>query len=669
MARTAMSVLLLAVCLTAGGASETLDEQSMNANPIRRIVSLLQGMAKKLSEEGEKDHELFDKFMCYCKKQKAAAAKAIAETSGKDPQLASDIEESTEKIKQINLELEAAKADIKASEEAVDSATEQRKSQNTQYQAKQSELSGFVGSLGKAIPALEKGAGGAFLQAQSALKVALLQAVAAAQNAPEGDRESVMSFLGESVDSEYAPQSGEVIGILKTMQADYVEDLARVEKDEAEQQNLFEDLKGAKTRQAKTMRGTLAKKIATVGQLKVKIVQLKGEVRGSQDAQAANAKFGAELEKNCKERETENDAKIKSRGDELNAINDTIKILNDDDALDTFKNALPSPSLLQMQTGTAPQRKQALAIIRAMSHGKHSTKLDFLQMVLGSHKVNFAKVGKMIDDMLQILKNEQKDDKKKRQYCRQRLVNAQDKKRGLKTKVKDASHDMEEQADIVDESKSNIKALKDHIRGLDKSVKQATTQRKSEHSQYVETMSTNSAAKDLLGVAKERLNKFYNPSAKGSFVQVSEHTQTKQACRDVVSMLDKLALGLTREMAEEKHDEEQSQKDYVRLMADSAGKRKADTKAISGEEKTKAEAEEEKVGFAENKGAEKKELKATRKYTKGLHTTCDWLLANYDLRQKSRATEAESLQSAKDVLHGAVFVATKVTGKHLRGHQ
>jgi hypothetical protein len=290
-------------------------------------------------------------------------------------------------------------------------------------------------------------------------------------------------------------------------------------------------------------------------------------------------------------------------------------------------------------------------------------------MVLGSHKVNFSKVSKMIDDMLQILANEQKDDKKKRQYCHQRLAQAKDKTKELKTKLKDVRHDMEEQADIVAESKSNIKSLQEHIRGLDKSVKQATSQRKSEHAQYVETMSTNEAAKDLLGVAKERLNKFYNPSAEGSFAQISQHSQTKQACGDVVSMLDKLALGLTREMVEDKHDEEQSQKEYQRLLADSAGKRKADTKAISGEEKTKADAEEEKVGYAESKGAGKKELEATRNYTKGLHSDCDWLLTNYDLRQKSRAAEAESLQSAKDVLHGAVFVSTKVTGKHLRGHQ
>merc|ERR1711935_1251783 len=47
--------------------------------------------------------------------------------------------------------------------------------------------------------------------------------------------------------------------------------------------------------------------------------------------------------------------------------------------------------------------------------------------------------------------------------------------------------------------------------GLDKSVAEATETRKKEHDDYVETLAANSAAKDLLSFAKNRLNKFYSP--------------------------------------------------------------------------------------------------------------------------------------------------------------
>merc|ERR1712205_114648 len=58
---------------------------------------------------------------------------------------------------------------------------------------------------------------------------------------------------------------------------------------------------------------------------------------------------------------------------------------------------------------------------------------------------------------------------------------------------------------------SEIDTLEDSIRALDKSVAEATEQRKEEHEEFTELMSSNSAAKELIGFAKNRLNKFYNP--------------------------------------------------------------------------------------------------------------------------------------------------------------
>merc|ERR1711870_28017 len=56
-----------------------------------------------------------------------------------------------------------------------------------------------------------------------------------------------------------------------------------------------------------------------------------------------------------------------------------------------------------------------------------------------------------------------------------------------------------------------IAALNAAIKALDKSVAEATEQRKNEHQDYKELMASDSAAKELLGFAKNRLNKFYNP--------------------------------------------------------------------------------------------------------------------------------------------------------------
>merc|ERR1712217_865688 len=48
-------------------------------------------------------------------------------------------------------------------------------------------------------------------------------------------------------------------------------------------------------------------------------------------------------------------------------------------------------------------------------------------------------------------------------------------------------------------------------KALDRSVAEATEQRKEEHAAHLELMSSDSAAKELLGFARNRLNKFYAP--------------------------------------------------------------------------------------------------------------------------------------------------------------
>merc|ERR1719399_2345055 len=56
-----------------------------------------------------------------------------------------------------------------------------------------------------------------------------------------------------------------------------------------------------------------------------------------------------------------------------------------------------------------------------------------------------------------------------------------------------------------------LKALVEGIAALDQSVLEATAQRKKENVEYTELMASNTAAKQLIEFAKNRLNKFYNP--------------------------------------------------------------------------------------------------------------------------------------------------------------
>merc|ERR1712151_441440 len=48
-------------------------------------------------------------------------------------------------------------------------------------------------------------------------------------------------------------------------------------------------------------------------------------------------------------------------------------------------------------------------------------------------------------------------------------------------------------------------------KALDKAVAEATEQRKEENKEFTDMIAADSAAKELLGIARNRLNQFYNP--------------------------------------------------------------------------------------------------------------------------------------------------------------
>merc|ERR1719343_758243 len=113
----------------------------------------------------------------------------------------------------------------------------------------------------------------------------------------------------------------------------------------------------------------------------------------------------------------------------------------------------------------------------------------------------------MIDQMVATLKKEQQDDDGKKEYCGSELDISDDKKKSLEKTVADTEASIATTKESIASATDDIAALK----ALDKSVAEATKQRQDENSDYKELMSQNTAAKELLSMALNRLNKFYHP--------------------------------------------------------------------------------------------------------------------------------------------------------------
>merc|ERR1719183_2251528 len=302
--------------------------------------------------------------------------------------------------------------------------------------------------------------------------------------------------------------------------------------------------------------------------------------------------------------------------------------------------------------------------------------------------------------MITLLKKEQVTDDDKKAYCEKLIDETEDKVKGLELDVSDLAKAIADAKESVATLSEEIEALEDGIKALDKQVAEATEQRKEEHAESVETLTSDNAAKELIGFAKNRMQKFYNPklykapparemseaerisvnnggtlaptAAPGgiagtgisALAQVAPppppetagaYAKKGEESGGVIAMMDMMIADLDKEITEVEVEEKNAQEEYEQLIQDSAKKRAIDSKSIEDKESTKADLEARLLKDGEEKTATTKEAMATHEYLAEVHSDCDWLLTNFDTRKTARAGEVDALTKAKAVLSGADY--------------
>jgi chromosome segregation ATPase len=467
-------LLVLACCSPA-----VLHATQSAGNPIRKVVTMLQDMEAKVKAEGKKQEAAYEAFMCYCKTGVSDLEASISAAEAKIESLTADIKGDLEKLKQTKENSKKHMTSRDDAKAAMQEATELRKKENTAFNQFKSDQETNIDAVQAATSAVEKGMGGSFLQT-SAANVVRKFAMERAEMSDDS-RSELLAFLAGSHSQGYAPASGEIVGILKQMGDTMNKDLADATAAEKTAIQDYEGLMSAKTKEVETLQKQIEGELKLIGELEMATADMTNDLEETEDSLAADKKFLKELEKGCATKTGEWEVICKTRAEELLAIAETIKVLNDDDALELFKKTLPgaSASLLQVQVSAKSMRARALEILRSVPR---SSQLDLVQMLLSitpgsTHKdtvaaknSNFATVIKMIDDMTVNLKKEQVADETKKEYCEVELDKTEDKNKVLENSLSDSNTAIEDMDGALATLADEMAALKAGIKALDKSV-------------------------------------------------------------------------------------------------------------------------------------------------------------------------------------------------------
>jgi len=563
----------------------------------------------------------------------------------------------------------------------LDKATAIREKQLAEFNAEEKDLLESISALKAAVTVLSKHQGGAFLQMPHShlLGVATTMQHELQKHAPllqgiisPSQRRAVASFIQAPQDyfdakptfkQSYAPQSGEIFGILTQMLETFQGNLAQSQKEENENQKAYEDLKAAKEAEIAAGQEQIDKKTGELADTDEKNAQAKEDIEDTKKSLSADEEFLMMLKEKCAMTDKEWEERQKTRQLEMEAVSKALAVLSGDDAHDLFTRTF-NPAFVQESTKNTLRREQAAKLLSEVAKRLNSPRLSTL-----AYRVRldaFTRVKKAIDDMIAQLTKEKEDEIKHKDFCvdefnknELQTEKKEREKKDLIAKIEDLEMTIKALADA-------IAKLKSEIAEMQVQMKRAGEDREKENKEFQTTVADQRATQKLLKAALTVLQDFYGKKA--AFMQ--QHKQEpagpppppgfeaykkNAASGGVMDMISQIISDAKAMEAEAIRSEEDAQKAYEDFVKETNASIETKSKEIINKSAEKAKAEDELVETKKAKEAVMLELEQLSNYNAELHQSCDFVMKNFDVRQTARDEEIEALKQAKAILSGAKF--------------
>jgi hypothetical protein len=681
-----MKVAAFGVLTTASAVTLLARDQdlSLKERPIMKVVRMLEDMKAELNKQLEDDKAVHEMMDCWCSTNEKEKTQSIEMGTARISELEATLGETVAKIKELKSKRKATQEEQYSDQDALGEATEIRMKENQEFHGAETDMLQAIDACKNAIVVLSKHnpelaqvkAMARMLQTARVPQMILksggaldqFRAKALKDFLSGADKAQESSFLGIPGMQSYAPQSGQVFGILKQMKEDFEKDLGEEQKSEAKAVEEFEKLKAGKEAEIETAKKAIIQFDQDLAALAETNAESMKELEDTEEQLANDKEFLEKLQEKCAGNDDEFAKRVASRMEEIAAVEDTIKILNDDEAFATFDKSVNSFVQIssQQQQQEQQRRSRASAVLQKAAAAGNSPKLALL--AVAAQLDVFTEVKVEIDKMVAELKAQQADEIAFRDECIENLntnkretAEGYDKRDSLTTKIADLEQRIKTLAE-------NIKSSKAAIAEAQTQMKRRSETREAENEDYQTTVQDQRLTQMILQKAIDRMSQVYALlQAPGApHIQTSgtatdpgngpakfkDNAQENAGGKKVLAMLEDVMKD-SRDMENEAiNAEESAQNAYENFMKDSNKMIIQTSKMIVDMTEGSAKAKSDLV-------LAKTDLKQTVVMLGGLndmagdlHKSCDFLLENFDVRQEARAAEIDALGEAKNILSG-----------------
>merc|ERR1719247_2834660 len=467
-----------------------------------------------------------------------------------------------------------------------------------------------------------------------------------------GDQDDVdvNALLQESGE---APQSGAIFGILKQMKETMETDLSTSQSDEEKAKADFAEMTADKKAEIDAAKELIDAKFVELAETDEKNALSKKDLEDTSAALDADTKFLAELKPKCENAESEYMARSKVRNEEIKAVSETIGILTDDDAKDLLLKFF-QVSATQRRAGTAAADRAAKLMQEA------AVKLNrprLSQLAMSMRVSGLAEVGEKIGKMIGVLKQEQKDEVKQKDFC----VKETHENEMQTTAKTNAKEDLTQALADLETSKTTladeIAQLKSEITEAQVETKRASEIRVKENQVFQQTITDAVATQKILAKALAKLESFYKSAAASSFLQLKAKASHKKSAgaSAVVAMIENIIDESKDEQKQSIEDENEASAAYSAFVADTKASLEALGKSLVNKSEELAGVDTAKAKAAGDLKHTETDLLKLAQVSATLHSECDFVVKFFDIRQSKRGQEIEVLQQAEAIIAGAKF--------------
>merc|ERR1719243_144252 len=586
---------------------------------------------------------------------------------------------------QLATEIKNLEKEIAKHQDSMDKATAIREKELAEFNAEEKDLLESIAALKAAITVLSKHHGGSLLQLQESK---LISIAATLQHELQKHGELLKGVLTHKQHREmaafmqapsdffdaspifkqsYAPQSGQIFGILKQMKETFETNLSESQKAEMAAQKAYEELKAALEAQIAAAQDAIDKKTQELADTDEKLANSKQDLEDTRAKLSADEEFLRMLKEKCQMTDQEWEERQKTRQLEMEAVSKALAILSSDDAHDTFTRTF-NPALLQMESSSKKSlRSQAAELLKTVAEKVNSPRLSAI--AVRCRLDAFTRVKKAIDDMIAQLLKEKEDEIKHKDFCVDDFNTNQletEKKDREKT---DLTAKIEDLKMTIETLTKEIEELKAEIAEMQLQLKRAGEDREVENKEFQLTVADQRATQKLLQQALTVLKGFYEKGA--ALVQVSldqdqepagpppppgfKPLKSQAASGGVMGLIQQIINDAKAMEADAIRSEEDAQKAYEDFTKDTNNSIAKRADAIVDKTENKSKAEQDLVEAEESQANIMLELEQLSNYNSQLHSECDFVVKNFDLRQSAREEEIDALKQAKAILSGAKF--------------